>query len=137
MGNLPKIRVLQINGSNMDILKCKIDGDKVIIEKGKAEIPYDSDSLFQLALRKFNNKIALKRKPALLHVKGKSNFTKVVGIQETIEGITNNDRSNFVYRAIAYALLKVKPITMAQFIILAGIGIANIVALILLVGRMG
>lgn len=132
LGRNPKIRVLQINGSYMDLLRCEIVADKVVIIKNKEEIPYDSEGLFQLAIRKLKNRIALKRKPVLLHVKGKSTFTKTTGVQETIEGITNTDRRNFVYRSLAYALLKVKPISMLQFIILALIGCANIVLILIL-----
>jgi len=116
---MTRIKILHIKGKNIDIEKRDItkEGDAVKFKEGD-KIPFNSDMIFNLATKSFKNKVAIKRKPALLYNSGKKTFLKIGENDETVEGITNEDRRQFTYRSLARALTKVKPISMTQFIII-------------------
>lgn len=104
--------------------------DKIVFDKGE-ELPYQSEDVFNIAVRQFKNKLPLKRKPCLIHVKGKVGFTHYAELGEELEGITNKDRSEFVKRQIARALSKVKPMSTMQFVIMGALLVAILIINIL------
>lgn len=132
---MTKVRVLEINGKNIDVTKRTLKEDRVSI--GKEELPFKSEQIFNMAV-KVGNKVSIRRKPTLIHVAGKSTFTEYKELDENLEGITNKDRKNFVLRMLARAITNVKPISTSMFLVLLGVGIVNIIIMILgFSGRIG
>lgn len=123
-----KIRVLKINGDNIDIERCKIDKNNVTI--GKETKEFSSSQVFRLGAKKAGQ--VIKRRACLLFNTGKNSFYTIKDAEgDELEGVTNKDRKKYVDKQIADALSEAKPMSNAMFFVLLGVGILNIVIMIL------
>lgn len=131
-----KVRVLEINGRNIDIELRELKEDQVKLQQDS--LPFESQQIFTIAVKKLKNKVTLKRRPCLIHVAGKSSFTSYKEITEDFEGITNRDRKQFVMRSLARALTNIKPISTTQFIVICAlIGLSIAIMILGFSGKIG
>ena len=124
-----KIRVLSINGEEMTLTRCNIEKNNVKIGKETKEV--QNAQIFRLGTTKGGK--TLKRRACLLYNSGKSTFYSIEDAKdEELEGITNEDRKKYVKKNIADSLSEMKPMSLAMFGVLLGVGILNIILMIIL-----
>jgi hypothetical protein len=137
--DMDEIKVLVIGQNrNINVAKFPIQENKLIISKDETEPFFDADGIFQmknvcqwpLIGRLITRR--RRREPCMMHILGKEHVEKLKApTTDLFEPLSNDERKEIVKREIAKALGKFKPISGIAVIALFGMGLANLILLLL------